>query len=285
MTQAIILAFLCLMATALNDFVFKLYSEKASSRGWFICIVGVIWFFVLLPFPHDAEASALQTLLWGCVSGFFSLTANILLIESMRWESAGVCSTLYRLNLVLVPIGAYFLLDERLTMKQAGGVLFAIIAVVMFFPFWRKNREGHSGGRGYLLVIIAAALRACQGLSYRLGYLHHADKNLVVVINSLFWVVGGMLYALFAEKTALNLKDKRQLAYGGFSGALVAAIVYFMASMLNVKEGNASVCLAIAQMSFLVTLGMSVVFLHERLTFEKLTAVAAGAVAILLLTV
>ena len=60
MAQAIILAFLCLMATALNDFVFKLYSEKASSRGWFICIVGVIWFFVLLQFGTLEELSHLR---------------------------------------------------------------------------------------------------------------------------------------------------------------------------------------------------------------------------------
>lgn len=286
MGQVIALAFCCLVATALNDFVFKLYADKAgsASRGCFFTIIGVIWCAVLLPLPHDPEAIASQTLLWGAVSGTFSFVANVLLIESMRRESASVCSTLYRLNLVLVPVGAYFLFDERLSMRQLGGVLFAILAVIMFFPMGEKTRR-KNGYVGYAMVIAASVLRACLGLSFRMGYVHHADKNLVSVIVSLFWVFGGLPYAMILERKPLNFKDKNLLLYGVVSGGLVAAVIYFMAAMLNIKEGNTSVSLAIAQMSFLGTMGLSVAFLKERFTLPKMAAVLAGVAAVFLLAI
>ncbi len=49
------------------------------------------------------------TLFWGCASGFLSVSANILLIEAMGMQSAGICSTIYRLNLVPAVLGAWLL--------------------------------------------------------------------------------------------------------------------------------------------------------------------------------
>lgn len=53
------------------------------------------------------------TLFWGCASGFLSVSANILLIEAMGIQSAGICSTVYRLNLGPAVLGAWLLLEEE----------------------------------------------------------------------------------------------------------------------------------------------------------------------------
>ena len=133
---------------------------------------------------------------------------------------------------------------------------------------------------GFYLVLAAAVLRAGMGLSYKYGFLQDADRNGVTLINSLFWIGGGILYALLRERQ-LHLPGRKLLLYGVFSGLLVAGIVFFMAASLHL--GNAGIVLPIAQMSFLGTLLLSVLILKERIDVMKIAAVLCGAGAILLL--
>ena len=135
-------------------------------------------------------------------------------------------------------------------------------------------------------MIIASLLRAGMGLSYRYGFLHGASEKYVVVINSLFWIFGGVLYAFWRERQLMpyNKQDWKNLFFlGGLSGALVTGIVITMALML--KLGNASVVLPIAQMSFLVTGALGIWLFKERLTVSKAMAFILGVAAVLLLSI
>ncbi len=278
MTTAIIYALVCLLFTAVNDFVFKLFaSEGRSSRGGFVAIVGIFWFLALVWLPKNPDSSLAMTLGWGAVSGFFSFTGNILLIEAMSRQSAGLCSTIYRLNMVFVVIGAFFLLDENISLLQAVGIGLALVAILAFLP---DGKDANARPTGFYLALLAAILRAGMGLSYRYAFLQGADKNGIVLINSLFWIVGGFLYAWVRENDR-NLKDRRVLGYGVLSGVLVAGIVFFMAGSLS--SGAASIVLPIAQMSFLITFVLSAIFLSEPCTFRKLGALACGGLAVMML--
>jgi drug/metabolite transporter (DMT)-like permease len=185
--------------------------------------------------------------------------------------------------MVLVVLCATIFFDERLSLLQWLGVAFAVAAVLAFWP--RKNDSSASRKErilGFSMVLAAAFLRAGMGLSYKYGFLQGADQNGVPLINSFFWIFGGILYALLAERK-LTLPDKKLLLYGAVSGVLVAGIVVFMAASL--KLGNASIVLPIAQMSFLGTLFLSVLILKEKLDAFKISAVLCGVAAILLLTI
>lgn len=274
--MAVFFAFCCLACAAVNDFVFKLFARKERSRGMFVALVGAVWLSALLFFPCDFEENLSATLFWGTVSGIFSVAGNLLLIEAMGRESAGVCATVYRLNLVLVVIGAYLFLGENLNGLQAAGVVLAILAILAFFPGGRLHLAS-----GFLMVAVAAAMRAGMGLSYKYGFLHGADRNGVVLVNALLWIAGGLLYAYFRENK-LRLPNRKLLAYGMLSGVGVLGIVLFMA--LSLQYGAANVVLPIAQMSFLGTLGLSVLFLKERMTRRKTAAAACGVAAVLLLS-
>ena len=122
--MGIFFAFCCLICSALNDFLFKIFSGKKSSVGIFVSIVGVIWLAALCTVPVNLKTNLPATVLWSIIGGTFSLTGNLLLIESMKFQSAGVCSTIYRLNLVAVVIGANLLLGENLTFQQYLGVAY-----------------------------------------------------------------------------------------------------------------------------------------------------------------
>ena len=289
MDKGILYALLCLVAAAVNDFVFKLYARKKRPQGIFVSIIGVVWLIYLLvshSFPSDFEL--MPTIFWGCLSGFFSAAGNILLIAAMRVLPGGVCSTIYRLNLVPVILGAWLFLGETLTPMQWVGAFCALCAVVLFS--FSGNTEGAGKStrniliyRAFTMVVIAMLMRAGMGLSYRYGFQHGANREWVTLINSLFWIAGGPVYALFAEKFTLRtIRENHILRYGVTSGMLVALTVVFMA--LSLQNGAASVVLPIAQMSFLATWFMGLVFLHEKFNVRVLFALACGTAAVILLS-
>lgn len=279
--MAVVFALCCLACAACNDFVFKLFTRVERSKGQFVTLVGILWFLTLVWLPRDPANDWKMTLLWGGISGFLSLTSNILLIEAMARQSAGLCSTIFRLNMVLVVLGATFILNEKLTGLQWVGIGLAILAVLAFIPRKSGSEAAKKAGMiGFGMVLLAAFLRAGMGLSYKYGFLHGADQNGVAVVNSFFWIFGGLLYAFLVERN-FKKPDKLLLGYGTLSGVLVAGIVFFMAGSL--KLGNASIVLPIAQMSFLGTLLLSVLFLKEKVDILKIIAVLSGTAAILLL--
>ena len=291
METGIFYALLSLASTAVNDFVFKLFARKKRPQGLFIAIIGIFWFLFLLvfqPVPMDIQVSS--TLLCGCLSGVFSAGGNILLIASMRVLPAGACSTIYRLNLVPVILGAWLFLDETPSPFQWAGAFCAFCAVILFSMAGREGNGMGSGKRGkvvlraFIMVIAAMLMRAGMGLSYRYGFQHGACREWVTLINSLFWIAGGLLYAFFVERTCRlqALKAHHLMQYGIISGVLVALAVLFMA--LSLQFGAASVVLPIAQMSFLATWLLGRIFLREKFSLFILLALLCGTAAVLLLS-
>ena len=285
--MAIFWAFACMFFAACNDLLFKFFAGKNRGNGFFVSVVGVVWLVVaLIPaLLGQAPADWRATIIWGCISGFFSLAGNIMMLDAMRSLDVGVCSTIYRLNLVPVTVGAALILNENITPIQYVGIAAACLAILAFVPR-NQSEVKRKLGWAFIVMIIASLLRAGMGLSYRYGFLHGASEKYVVVINSLFWIFGGVLYAFWRERHLMpyNKQDWKNLFFlGGLSGALVTGIVITMALML--KLGNASVVLPIAQMSFLVTGALGIWLFKERLTVSKAMAFILGVAAVLLLSI
>ena len=281
--MAVLLAFCCLGFAAANDFVFKLFARKPRSRGIFVFAVGVLFTAVLSFLPDWWGASWRTTLLWGVICGLFSVVGNLFLIESMSRLAAGVCSTVYRLNLALVVPLAVLLFDESPSWYQWIGVIFALAAVLAFMPVGEKHASGRTGD--YVMLILAMVLRAGMGLAYKYAFLAGASANGVQVVNAWAWVVCGLVYYLWRERRSIGLRAAFApgvLGYGALSGVLVAGIIYFMAASLRL--GDASVVLPIQQMSFLATFFLGVIFLGEKVTVRKVFALVCGVAALLLLS-
>ena len=287
--MAIFWAFVCLFFSAANDFLFKCFARKPRSHGYFVAIVGIAWLATGLCFVRSWDVDWRATVFWGVVSGFCSIAGNLLMLDAMRTLDGGVCSTIYRMNLVPVALGAALLLDETLTPLQWCGIAAACGAVILFLPANAALRRREA--LPLAMMLGASLIRAGMGLSYRYGFRHGADKDMVVVLNSLFWIVGGVLYALLRERKVLlaipaseRLSAKKLWGYGLLSGALVAGIVLTMAASLALAEGKASVVLSISQMSFLLTGLLGVVILKEEVSWKRAAALLCGVAAILCLS-
>lgn len=280
---AVFWAFINMAFAAGNDFLFKCYARKPRSQGMFVAIVGIFFFTVpcllMGALPDDWSA----TVIWGVISGIFSVGGNLLMLDAMRTMPAGVCSTIYRLNLVPATLGAVLLLDETLEVYQYAAIVLACIAVIGFIPCQKKG--GKASAAGIIMMLIASLMRAGMGLSYKYGFTVGADENAVVAINGILWIAGGICYSFYMWKRTKGaeafLPDKKILGYGSLSGLLVAGITLTMAKALSL--GNASIVLPIMQMSFILTALLGTVILKEKLSLINIIAMLCGAAAILLL--
>lgn len=270
----------CLGCSAVNDMLFKFFARKERSRGLFVSAVGLTGTLIFMFLPDKTGTSWQLTLFWGLVCGIFSAIGNILLIESMGKLSAGVCSTIYRLNLALVVPLSVIIFHESLRISQYIGVILALAAVMLFLP---GSSQAGSGSRKYLpavMIITACLFRAGLGIACKYGPLQGASINGINLIIEIIWIISGIVYFLLKERKSFS-PDIKLLSYGAASGVFVAGILLFM--MLALKYGNASIVLPIAQMSFLLTFILSVIFLKEKVTVLKIAALFCGAGAMILL--
>lgn len=284
MSLMLIYTFCCLGCSSVNDLLFKFFARKPRSRGLFVAMAGVVGTLIFLFLPDKTGNSWQMTLTWGVICGIFSAVGNIMLIESMTHLSAGVCSTIYRLNLALVvPLSVIFL-HEKLVWRQYAGIALAILAILAFLPgSGSKDKKSDSKSKLYLpliVVIIASVFRAGLGLSCKYALLQGASENGMNLVIEIVWVITGITYYLLRERRIYK-PDLQLVKYSCASGVLISGIIFFM--ILALKYGEASIVLPIAQMSFLLTFVFSMIFLKEKLTLFKAAALLCGVGALLLL--
>jgi len=184
---------------------------------------------------------------------------------------------------VFVAFGAFILLGEAITFMKLLGILFALVAIYIFFLDTLHGGKTIQAKLGFYLVGIAALLRAGMGLSYKYAFMQGVDRNSLLVLNGVLWILGGAAYVLFREKHFVGKFDKKSWGYGALSGLLVGGIVLFMA--LALQHGDASVVLPLAQMSFIATAGLGILFLKEKISPKKILGIIAGILCILCMSI
>ena len=280
MNLAIALVLTSLLLTALNDFVFKIFASKKRSLGGFIALNGLLGGLLVLCFRPEMGENLWLTIGWGILGGIMSVSANIFLIEAMARQSAGLCSTIYRMNMVLVILGACLFLGERIEgVHQILALLCAFLAIVMFMPMGKD--VGDFNWAGFVMALVACFLRSLMGLVYKAAINQGVDNNAMSFITEICWLFVGLGYVLIRERRWDWLKDKSVLTLGTIGGLFVGGIVLCMAGSLYL--GDASKVLPMAQMSFLVTFLLGVFFLHEKADTRKILAVVCGMVTVILL--
>ncbi len=275
-------ALLSFAFSGLNDLVFKRYSISARSRGMLVLGIGVVWTALQLvvfgmqkePLRFDAT-----TVGFGLAAGALLVTSNILLLESFTHVDLGLGSTIYRLNTVAVVVLSFLLLDESIGAAKGAGVALGVLAVFLLSnpPALSPHRARHALFVG--AVVAASLFRAGYGVVTKKAMLVHVSPRPLLLLISSSWIVGGGIYALAKDRRLTFTREKAR--YSALSGTLVFLIAYFL--MRAVEQGEASVVIPIANMSFVVALAISLATGMEKLTARKAMAVAVAVGAIVLL--
>ncbi|MBF0244155.1 MAG: EamA family transporter [Planctomycetes bacterium] len=274
----VLLAFASMVCAAANDVVFKVYANKRSPVGPYILVIGLLWaaIFGVLMYLYESGLNY-NTVLWGAISGTFGVTANLLLVQTMKQMEMGICATVYRMNLIPAAIVAVLFLNEDLSLWKLAGLVAAVLAVLLFFK--RTDKAGASAGvLPWCMLILACFLRAGMGLTYKWGMIEGASLYGLLCINGLAWILGGLIY-WFGLESRMDARNHMILNHGALSGVLTAGIVLFLGKAL--RDGDASLVLPLAQLSFLPTCIVGIILLKEGASPRKLAGMfmAVGCIA------
>jgi drug/metabolite transporter (DMT)-like permease len=282
MKSSILFALLSLLFAGVNDVVFKKYSSKERSRGMYIFGIGIIWTFlqaVTINIQDISFSYDFVSISYGLAAGILLTVSNILLLESLTHIDVSLGSTIYRLNTVGVVILSFFVLHESLGVFKIIGVICGLIAILLLFKM-EKNTFQHLNFSSFFLIAVAASLiRATYGIVTKMGISSNAEPNIMLLLISLSWIVGGAFYAKLRENRFKITRKK--IIYSIVSGILVFLIVNFL--MLALEYGQASIVIPIANMSFVFALLISITLKMELLTLRKCCAVSFAVVSIILL--
>jgi drug/metabolite transporter (DMT)-like permease len=283
MTPGVRFALLSMLFAGLNDIIFKKYSAKERSRGMYVLGIGVVWAVLQIAFMRTEHSSfdvGQRSIVYGLVAGALLTASNILLIESLTHINVSLGSTVYRLNTIGVVILSFLFLREVVGSLELFGIVLGVCSVLLMYAGGaRGNREGKAA-TFFWLAIAASLCRALYGVVSKAGLTAQAERQSILLLAALCWIVGGACYAGFVEKRFVMTKKK--IGYSLLSGCLVFCIVNFL--MLGLAHGQASVVIPIANMSFIVALFISLALKLEVLTARKFIAACLAIVSILLLS-
>ncbi len=277
-------AVLSLACAGVNDVVFKKYTQGKGSYGAYVFGIGVAWtclqllFLLLRGTPPTGDA---VTLGFGAAVGLCLVLSNLLLLESLSAVAVSVGSTIYRLNTVGVVLLSFVILGETLDAVKAVGILAGIGGVLFLY-----NDKGGAAVerlpqlRFFGLAVAASALRALYGVLSKAGISAGADPPSMILITSISWIAGGLVYS-FAREGCCRLEG-RQAAYSIASGILIFAIVEFLTAAL--VRGRANVVVPVANLSFIVAIGLSAALNLDRLTAKLLFAMTLAAISVIVLS-
>ena len=283
LSQGVNFALLSMLFAGINDVIFKKYAAKNRSRGMYVLGVGFTWAILQILYAFFSEISFsfdILTIKYGLLAGVILAVANISLVEGLTHIDVSLGSTVYRLNTVGVVILSFVFLSERIEFVKLSGIAFGVISVLLLYTSSNGKTNNHTMKSFFWLVVFASFLRAAYGVASKVALLASADKNTIILLAALCWIVGGAFYAKYVEKRFVVTKKKA--LYSVVSGILVFCIVNFL--ILGLKVAQASIVVPIANMSFIIALLISVLMGVEKMDSKKIVATAFAVGSIVLLS-
>ena len=279
MTYAIFFALVSLAAAGCLDVTFRRFSLKERSRGMYVFGCGFVWLVLQLTYFTITDAQIRLdegTILYGLLTGALLVLANILLIESLTGLDVSLGSMIYRLNTIGVVAISFVLLSEDVGFIKVLGIGIGVAAILILY----KRADGGDTAPipilFFVMAVAASAFRAIYGVASKVALEQGAAAEGLLVIAAISWIVGGFAYAAFRERR-VRITGKKA-AYAVVSGTLAFAVVNALIEAL--KNGEASVVVPIANLSFAVAMLLSVFLGMEQLSGRKYIAIGCAALSV-----
>ena len=279
MTYAIFFALVSLAAAGCLDVTFRRFSLKERSRGMYVFGCGFVWLVFQLTYFTITDAQIRLdegTILYGLLTGALLVLANILLIESLTGLDVSLGSMIYRLNTIGVVAISFVLLSEDVGLIKVLGIGIGVAAILILY----KRADGGDTVPipilFFVMAVAASAFRAIYGVASKVALEQGAAAEGLLVIAAISWIVGGFAYAAFRERR-VRITGKKA-AYAVVSGTLAFAVVNALIEAL--KNGEASVVVPIANLSFAVAMLLSVFLGMEQLSSRKYIAIGCAALSV-----
>jgi len=212
---------------------------------------------------------------WGMSAGVLVFIALYNFARCLASGAVSIVAPVFRLSFCITAALAVWLLDEPLTPWKLAGLSAALAAVWLLL----------GGGRGdvprasttpVIRVLIATAAMGVVSFVYKLAALAGGTPATVLTGQASVFMPLATLFAVARDR------GFRPPAGSWRYGATAAVLLLFGLVMLiaGLAQGEASVLIPVAQLSFVVTAALGVIFLREPVTPRKGAGLAFAVAAL-----
>ncbi len=267
------------VCVAVGSFLYKKAQMEGIRPGSFMVVQSFCFFCTVLtasllryggisPGPHP----------WlGAVAGVLGLTGAFSALRSMKKGELGTNIAVVRLSFVPTAIGAMLFLGEPFTLQKGLLLLFAGLAVSLFFDHYR--RENRPALKSLVPALIACMAFGIFDIVYKIGSNLGVNPLTFLIVQSATAHILINLYVASHEKYRLN---RVVLRIAPVCGVLFASACLSMLKVL--EEVDVSLISPFIQMNFILSYLLGVVFLGESVTRRKLLGITMVALCVLCLS-
>jgi transporter family protein len=170
---------------------------------------------------------------------------------------------------------AILFLYEEVTLNKGIGIGLATCAIILFL----YNPQRHVVTRKALTLTIAAMiLTACWHITLKLATQVYSSTPSFLLLTTLFFFGMVIIYNIFSGRFQI---PRKTFLFAPANGILMALGAFFFLAALSKDE--VSTVTPIVQLSFLITLVLSVLFLKEKINSFQIVGIICAAIAIVVL--
>jgi drug/metabolite transporter (DMT)-like permease len=278
-----VLALIALVCYGILNFLYKVSAENRCNTAWtylsFMCTAaGLSWFFSLFGGERLEDLSLL--LILALLNAVTYSAATIAKTEALKYAAAGIIFPITRMSTAVVVLFSVIYLKEALSATQGLGILL-VIAVFFILTQDSQGYRGSNLGRGIKLAVLSVFATAVSSIVCK-----YAASNFSGLFK--FIALSYTLNILIALALRERLQGEAEtscrmpaLLIGFFIG--IFNLLGFYALLRAMAIGPLAVISPISSMSFVIAVGLSVVFYREPLPPQRIIGILGAVAAVLLL--
>lgn len=276
MAPEILLALICLVCLGISDFLYRFGQRYGLMPGPFMLIQNIAYIATALVIGSSlGELQYSPALIYGIANGVMAFTAFLFILLALKSGEATALVPIVRLNFAVTGLLTVAFLGEPLTAVRFLAVCLVAVAIILMGP---GVRAALGSLRPLGFAIGAMMLFGLIGLLYKLALRDGATPGAMVFAQSL-----GVL--LMAAPFAIYRKEKFSFRGGRFWIPVVCGVltsVSYISLATAFTFGDAVVVAPIAQLSFVLTALLAIMFLGERPGLRKIVGLVAAVTAVLI---
>lgn len=267
---------LCAMVFyGLADWVYKRAAARGVEPHHFLALQSC--FFTPGVFLYGLATGTLGTgvaFLWGMLAGALVYVALYNFARSLKAGAVSIVVPVYRLSFAITVLLAVWLLDEPLTGWKFAGLAASLVAVWLLLggaaPATPANWPAVAR------VVVATLSMGVVSLLYKFGTNAGGSPATILAGQATVFLPLTLVVALVRDRGFRPPAGAwRHSAMAGL--LLLSGLLMLIAGL---QRGQASVLVPVAQLSFVVTVGLGIAFLGERLTRRKALGLAFAVAAL-----
>jgi len=282
MTHGIEYAIAAMICFGLADFVYKRAAGAGVQAHHFMMVQA--WFFaptVVLYGLFTRTLAFSASALWGAAAGLLVFTGLYNFARSLKGGAVSVNAPIFRLSFTITAALAVLLLGEPLTAFKLAGLALALAAVWLLLggAGTGATPASRTTGSSLLRVLIATLALGIANFIYKIGV--HAGATPATLL-----VAQAGVFISLATGFSCAIDRGIKPSVSTWSHAATAAILFvfgFVFLLESLTRGQASVLVPIAQMGFVVTAALGIVFMKESFTLRKGAGLAVALAALMCL--